>query len=302
MTTRRQAITTKTLLLALACFCGCADVPEMTARLDRLPGGGPGAANAPVNQEKLHGVVSYLASDDPALAAARRQDAYKLMADACAGKYKLAAEVLINDGAETVYTGNVAATTTLIKRDSLSFDCLSAALSTGSAQVLWKNGALGDLEGGALKLSTDPLGKFSAASQPIADQVSGDATSLEISATEACPNGCNGDVMHLSLSPASYVGKDFSDGHLQMDIQLAQPLDGKILLWYGNGKACNSYAVDAHTLSTRAFTHLSIPFASFNSHCAHDDYVSVPLRIVFSKMQFQAGPVLELGDVEWSPN
>ena len=288
-----------TCLVAALSLMGCAEEEDRTAHLDRRPAAGMVDPNAPVNEVQSAGIVGYRVSKDDGINDARRSDAYRLMHETCGGKYRIDKEFISNDGAVTT-GGYGVATSEILKRDVITFECLESESAAATVQTIWKDGALGTWTGVEAKLRTDVEGDFSFFSG-LTEGPGGQATTaLGISATvESNPEG-HADLIAVALSGPWYAGDYFKAGHLRFNVRLAQPLGGKIILWYGNGKACNSHPINPADLNTKDFTAVSVPFSDFASTCGPSGQVTVPFHLTLRGCHYKPGTVLWLADLRWT--
>lgn len=81
-----------------------------SAKMVSTPGTGSAPSPyAPVNEATRGGVIKYLNAGVSSIRQKRRDDAYKQMFDACAGRYRIDAEGPRTEGAMVVPAGNGAA-------------------------------------------------------------------------------------------------------------------------------------------------------------------------------------------------
>jgi hypothetical protein len=169
-------------------------------------------------------------------------------------------------------------------------------------QVLWKNGVKGKWGGIDLELSTGLTGPFAVSSEALVDDVSGDKLSLGIFSSGTCSAGCNLEVLRFVLASPINAGGYLKAGHLQFDLLKPQAAEGELILWYGHGKACNSYVIPLDKIGSERFTHFSIPFTDFRHICGASNAVTTPFHFTLAKGSYKPGLVVALGDVKWTRN
>lgn len=175
---------------------------------------------------------------------------------------------------------------------------LPKAGEPGPPESLWKDGQPGELRHLPLTAVSSSVDKFTVASGALADTVSGDQQSLIVTASDACSLDCHGDLFQLGLPFATSLGSYLAKGHVQFDLWRSPSLKGKLVLWYGAGKGCNSYVLPA--IKGGVFKHFSVPFKDFKQTCGEASSVRVPFHLVLIKGSYKPGRLVAVGDVKWT--
>ena len=180
------------------------------------------------------------------------------------------------------------------------FNTVSVPIPTPTPQVLLNSGSAGTWFGNVLTPSSYGGCMANSAVMPIPDSLSGDSNTLQLTTASAC--GLYIFSSAVTVDPSSY----YSKGHLQFDLLLGSSSANyssiNIQYFYSNGTTNASYNLPANlinSLSTTAFTHISIPFSAFTG-----DYyqfnVDTPFYILWQTST--TGSSISLDDVAWTYN
>ena len=173
--------------------------------------------------------------------------------------------------------------------------------------VLYANGNFGTwpLSGGPATKVTPLLTGVatSAGNVAVTDDISGGLPSLQISSSDSLARVDMNSAPPLMLVDGLVRLSDYAGGHLQLDLRLEVGSDLTRLAF--KGLAPLEVAIPVATLSTQAFTHLSIPFTPdlYGTDGPQDTRGGarvLALELVTASPA-QNKPLVTLNDVRWTP-
>ena len=168
-------------------------------------------------------------------------------------------------------------------------------------QTILSNGVAGTWFGNLLTPS--PYGGCAAnpAVMPVTDSLSGDSSTLQLTTASTC--GLYQFSSAVTVNPSSY----YSKGHLQFDILLGSPatnyssINIQYLYSSGDYASYNFSTALINSLSTTAFTRVSIPFTTFTgSGNYYLTAVDTPFYILWQTTV--TGSSITLDNIVWTAN
>lgn len=166
-------------------------------------------------------------------------------------------------------------------------------------QTVLSSGVAGTWLGNVLTPSSYGGCSANPAIVPVTDTLSDDSSTLQLTTISTC--GLYIFSSAVTVNPSSYYPK----GHLQFDILLGNPPANyssiSIQYLYSNGSnaTCNLSANLINSLSTTAFTRVSIPFTSFTGNY-YITNVDTPFYVLWQTSV--TGSSITLDNIVWTSN